>query len=1014
MWSAIMKLLRLMPRFKRAYRELRTLEAREGWSRSAIETFQLERLNAVWEHAVLHVPHYRRLAAARNLPPRFASLDEFAGLTPALPRQLVRDNPKDFLSEQAERGWWMRTSGSTGTPMSGYWSRQAHQEMLRGKYRMQAAWGVDFLDRAAFLWGHSSGFRPGLAGRLARLKQPLEDRLRGRLRLSAYELGQAELRQHLSRISAYGPAMLYGFSRALAMLAREAELTGFACQALKLAILTGEPAYPAFVQAVERGFGVPAAIEYGSVECGFLAGQTPDRALQVREDLALLETLPRDDGRHDILVTVLNNPSFPLLRYAIGDVTDQPLETPERGFRRLHNVAGRDNDLVLSRTGRPLHSARFEAALKCATAAVRGFRIRQHADGLLNVLVELNDPQVRLDLEELREDMEDLVEGYPVQIEVVQQLPVSKAGKHRLVMSDLDQAMRARSAGAASESPPVAASANGAAATVEAPPAAAAPPAPNKASQLRALLNAPELSFIMEAHNGLSARIVEEAGFAAIWASGLSISASLGVRDSNEASWTQVLEVLEFMSDSTRIPILVDGDTGYGNFNNMRRLVRKLEQRNIGGVCIEDKLFPKTNSFLNGTAQPLADAEEFCGRIRAGKDAQRHPDFVIVARVEALIAGWGMKEALRRAEAYHRAGADAILIHSAQRTAQEVLAFKEEWGDRLPVVIVPTKYYATPTDTFRQFGFAAVIWANHLLRSAITAMQRTAQQIHEEQTLLRVEDRVAPLAEVFRLQGTAELEEAEKRYLPNDAGGSRAILLAAARGLELGELTEARPKCMLSVSGMPLLRHGAAAYRAAGVKDLVVVRGYRKDTVAVDGARYFDNPEPESTGAVFSLYQALSALEGPCVISFGDVLFKKYVPEMLLDTEADFAIAVDTAWRECRARGGEANYVACSAESDQAAADRDVRLLEIGSDLPGEDTHGRWMGFLKVSATGASVLRQTLLDIGQDQPRLRCMGMSELLRELVQSGKEVRVVYTTGHWLEIETPEDVLAGSTFQ
>src|SRR4051812_11895955 len=138
---------------------------------------------------------------------------------------------------------------------------------------------------------------------------------------------------------------------------------------------------------------------------------------------------------------------------------------------------------------------------------------------------------------------------------------------------------------------------------------------------LRQEIASPTLSFLMEAHNGLSAKIAEEAGFRGIWASGLTMSAALGLRDSNEASWTQVLEVLEYMADSVTVPILVDGDTGYGNFNNVRRLVRKLCQTGIAGVCIEDKLFPKTNSFI-GEAQPLADVDEFCGRIKAGKDSQ--------------------------------------------------------------------------------------------------------------------------------------------------------------------------------------------------------------------------------------------------------------------------------------------------------------------------------------------------------------------------------------------------------
>jgi phosphoenolpyruvate phosphomutase len=186
----------------------------------------------------------------------------------------------------------------------------------------------------------------------------------------------------------------------------------------------------------------------------------------------------------------------------------------------------------------------------------------------------------------------------------------------------------------------------------------------------------PRFEFICEAHSGLSAKIVEEAGFKGIWASGLAISAQLGVRDNNEASWTQVLDVIEFMADASTLPIMLDGDTGYGNFNNVQRLVRKLEQRDIAAVCLEDKIFPKTNSFIGGNRQPLAEIDEFCGKIKAGKDAQANDNFSIVARVEAFIAGWGLAEALRRAEAYHAAGADAILIHSALRTPDEILAFK--------------------------------------------------------------------------------------------------------------------------------------------------------------------------------------------------------------------------------------------------------------------------------------------------------------------------------------------------
>lgn len=299
-----------------------------------------------------------------------------------------------------------------------------------------------------------------------------------------------------------------------------------------------------------------------------------------------------------------------------------------------------------------------------------------------------------------------------------------------------------------------------------------------KTTQFKQLLLSGQTEFLMEAHNGLSAKIVEEAGFKAIWASGLSISAALGVRDNNEASWTQVLEVVEFMSDATNIPILLDGDTGYGNFNNMRRLVRKLEQRNVAAVCIEDKLFPKTNSFIKGEAQPLADIEEFSNKIRAAKDTQQDPDFCVVARVEAFIAGRGLTEALTRAEAYYRAGADAILIHSKLSTPDQILAFMGEWTNPCPVVIVPTMYYATPTRVFEDAGVSVVIWANHLLRSGISTMQQVARTIYQEQSLLTVEEDIASVEEVFRLQGEAELRAAEKKYLPVHAASDEPIVLA--------------------------------------------------------------------------------------------------------------------------------------------------------------------------------------------------------------------------------------------
>jgi phosphoenolpyruvate phosphomutase len=524
------------------------------------------------------------------------------------------------------------------------------------------------------------------------------------------------------------------------------------------------------------------------------------------------------------------------------------------------------------------------------------------------------------------------------------------------------------------------------------------------------MLLSPELSFLMEAHNGLSAKIAEEAGFEGVWGSGLSISAALGVRDNNEASWTQVLEVVEFMADATRIPILLDGDTGYGNFNSMRRLVKKLEQRGVAGVCIEDKIFPKTNSFIRGDQQPLADVDEFAGKIKAGKEAQTDDDFVIVARVEAFISGWGLEEALKRAEAYRKAGADAILMHSAKREPSEILAFCREWANRLPVVIVPTKYYATPTDVFREHKVSVCIWANHLMRSAMTAMQKTAKQIFEDQHLRNVEDKIVTVADVFRIQGEDELEQAEKLYLPKNAQQTRGVVLAASRGDNLEELTLDRPKCMIDIAGKPLLSHVAEAYRAAGVKDLTVVRGYKKETVNLPSLQYVDNDAWDKTQELGSLAKALPKIEGATVISYGDVLFKKYVLAQLMDIDADFAVAVDPNWQGSKNRGRLADYAVCSQPYGKETLFADVSLVDVVNDPEAKKIDGEWMGFLKVSEAGAKVLKTTLGKM--DERALGTLKMPDLIRGLVKDGHKVRVVYTTG-WLDVDSVQDVVSGSAF-
>ncbi|KAF0116783.1 MAG: phosphoenolpyruvate phosphomutase [Rhodospirillaceae bacterium] len=522
---------------------------------------------------------------------------------------------------------------------------------------------------------------------------------------------------------------------------------------------------------------------------------------------------------------------------------------------------------------------------------------------------------------------------------------------------------------------------------------------PRKTTRFRELLTAPTLGFLMEAHNGLSARVVEDAGFAGLWASGLSISAALGVRDRNEASWTQVLEVLEFMSDATTIPMLVDGDTGYGDFNTFRRLVKKLGQRQVAAVCIEDKLFPKTNSFLDGN-QTLADIDEFCGKIKAGKDSQTDPDFSIIARIEALIAGHGMEEALKRAEAYHAAGADGILIHSKKSSAEEILHFAAAWGNRAPLVIVPTMYYLTPTDCYRQAGIALCIWANHNLRAALAAMREVSGRIFREQNLAGVEDYIASVSDVFDIAGEAELSAAEKRYRPGQRRTVRAVVLAASRGSQLAALTVDRPKCMLDVRGEPLLKRLVRSLTGAGIRGVTVVTGYRPEAVTLPDIDKITNTAHATTGEVASLACAGHTLDGECVVSYGDILFRDYILSALLNAAGDIVLAVDSGTPEGEIKRSP-DLVRCTLPpSRDYLDDRPVELQFISSTLARDHACGEWIGLARLSEKGAALVRTELAAMEADGT-LATASLPELFNRLVAKGHPPRIVYITGHWLDV-------------
>lgn len=289
----------------------------------------------------------------------------------------------------------------------------------------------------------------------------------------------------------------------------------------------------------------------------------------------------------------------------------------------------------------------------------------------------------------------------------------------------------------------------------------------SKSAKLRELFEQPGIIRIAGAHNALVAKLVERAGFEGVWAGGLGISASYALPDASIVSMSQYLEAARQMNEAVSIPIVSDCDTGYGNANNVIYMVKMFEAADIAGVCIEDKKFPKDNSLLEGGRQHLAPIEEFQGKIRAAKDTQKSEDFVIIARIEALIADWGQEEALKRAHAYVDAGADAVLIHSKKNTPDEVIEFIKYFKSRKPVVLIPTTYPMVTIKELEELQVKMVIYANQALRAAVGMMEDVLKEIKRTGCICTIEDKIVPVKHIFELQGTLEMKEKEGKYLPS-------------------------------------------------------------------------------------------------------------------------------------------------------------------------------------------------------------------------------------------------------
>ena len=407
----------------------------------------------------------------------------------------------------------------------------------------------------------------------------------------------------------------------------------------------------------------------------------------------------------------------------------------------------------------------------------------------------------------------------------------------------------------------------------------------SKVAKLRELFKKPGLIRLVGAHNGLIARLVEKAGFEAVWASSLEVSASHAVPHANILTMTDYLDAAVDMNDAVLIPVIVDVDQGYGNSINVIRMIQKFEAAGIAGVIMEDKKFPKQNSLLAGGKQELASIAEFSGKIMAAKNTQKDPDFMVIARVEALIAGWGHDEAIRRAKAYVKAGADAVMIHSKQSDPTEVIKFVDVWDEEVPIVIVPTNYYTLTEEKIKNHPkIKMVIYANHVIRSGVTAIKETLREISEQGGIHTISEKLIPVKELFELQGTFEMKEHEKQFV-KDKEPITAIIPAA--GKPIDEVLQKiylndTPACMLDINGKPILQRSVELLNSCGISDVNVIVGYCGGKINVEGINKVENPEFGETKVLHSIMQVQEKMQNKTLIVFSDILFEKEVVERFI------------------------------------------------------------------------------------------------------------------------------------
>jgi len=550
-------------------------------------------------------------------------------------------------------------------------------------------------------------------------------------------------------------------------------------------------------------------------------------------------------------------------------------------------------------------------------------------------------------------------------------------------------------------------------------------PPEERRKAIKKLLNEKGFIRVIEAHNGISAiianNVTERIGneifeFDGLWLSSLTDSAAKGYPDADIVGIESRYDTIRQILTSSNKPLIVDGDTG-GDATNFEYFVRALEDMGVSMVIIEDKKFPKRNSLEPGSIQTQEDPDLFVIKIKRGKEVQLTSDFMIVARIESLISGLGLKDALFRAKKYLLAGADGIMIHSKDNDPSDILEFAREYekipddlGFRKPLVCVPTTYNTITEDKLRDHGFNIVIYANHLLRSAHKAMKETASIILRNKRGLEAESMCSSIKTIFKDVGFLEVKEKDLKYIK---GAVQVIIPAAGKDPNFDI-----PKSMIKLKGKPILQRQLDVLTNCGINNITLIRGYKKEFFNVEGVKYVNNDEFDKYSILYSLFKAEKDMVNGFIYINSDILYNEQIINNLLNSKGDIVLVLDNSYTYHKHEIDKKLDLVLTKNKPfkerRKLYQEDNEIIRIGKNINEEMADYEFVGIAYFSEYGVEIIRKIYNDcklnhkgLFHEADSFENASFTDFIQEVVDRGFRVDFLEVYKGWIEIHTKKDI-------